>query len=57
MFAIKTEVSDPRAETFQPSAPPSGLFLESITYQGEVSDRPLEPIARVVTHLPRRVKS
>lgn len=48
---------DPRAETFQPSAPPSGLFLESITYQGEVSDRPLEPIARVVTHLPRRVKS
>jgi len=47
---------DARAEPFQPTAPPSGLFLESISYPAEAFDRPLEPIARVVTHLPRRIK-
>jgi tRNA pseudouridine38-40 synthase len=31
-------------KTFEPTAPPSGLFLESILYRGEVFDRPLEPI-------------
>ena len=34
------------AEVFQPSAPPSGLFLEAITY-GENFDRPLQPIIPV----------
>lgn len=30
-------------ERFAPTAPPSGLFLESVLYQGEIFDRPLEP--------------
>jgi tRNA pseudouridine38-40 synthase len=38
--------------TFQPTAPPSGLFLESILYQGEVFDRPLEPIVPVFRYAP-----
>jgi tRNA pseudouridine38-40 synthase len=36
-----------KAEPFQPSAPPSGLFLEAITYRGETFDRPLRPIVPV----------
>ena len=44
----------PKAENFAPTAPPSGLFLEAVTYPGETFDRPLEPIAPVVTSLPRR---
>jgi tRNA pseudouridine38-40 synthase len=36
-----------RAEPWQPTAPPSGLFLESITYQGETFDRPLRAIVPV----------
>ncbi len=35
------------AAPFQPTAPPSGLFLESIIYEGESSDRPLIPIVPV----------
>ena len=35
------------AEPFQPSAPPSGLFLESILYAGERFERPLLPIIPV----------
>ena len=35
-------------EPWQPTAPPSGLFLEAITY-GEKFDRPLQPITPVVT--------
>ena len=42
------------AEPFQPTAPPSGLFLESIVYEGETFDRPLEPIVAVDTYVPRR---
>lgn len=44
----------PKAANFQPTAPPSGLFLEAIVYRDEVFDRPLQPIVPVVTHLPRR---
>jgi len=35
------------AEMFQPTAPPSGLFLEAVTY-GEAFDRPLQPIIPVL---------
>jgi tRNA pseudouridine38-40 synthase len=45
-----------RAEPWQPTAPPSGLFLESILYEGESFDRPLEPIVGVSTAIPRRRK-
>ena len=45
---------EPKAHHFAPTAPPSGLFLEAITYPGEAFERPLEPIVPVVTSLPRR---
>ncbi len=35
-------------EPFAPSAPPSGLFLEAVTY-GETFERPLQPIVPVVS--------
>lgn len=31
----------------EPTAPPSGLFLEQILYEGEIFDRPLEPLVAV----------
>jgi tRNA pseudouridine38-40 synthase len=34
-------------EGFEPTAPPSGLFLEAVTYRGETFDRPLLPIVPV----------
>ena len=37
----------PRAENWQPTAPPSGLFLEAIVYPRETFDRPLMPIVPV----------
>ena len=42
------EKADPldRTEGWQPTAPPSGLFLEAITY-GEPFERPLAPIVSV----------
>jgi tRNA pseudouridine38-40 synthase len=43
-----------KAEPWQPTAPPSGLFLEAIVYAGETFDRPLEPIVSVQTSTPRR---
>lgn len=46
----------PNASAFEPTAPPSGLFLEAITYQGETFDRPLEPLVPVRTYLPRRAR-
>jgi tRNA pseudouridine38-40 synthase len=36
-----------RKEAWQPTAPPSGLFLEGISYPGEKFARPLEPIVPV----------
>ncbi|MDP9195059.1 MAG: tRNA pseudouridine(38-40) synthase TruA [Acidobacteriota bacterium] len=36
-----------KGESWQPTAPPSGLFLEAIVYDGETFDRPLEPIVPV----------
>ena len=44
-----TEKSDVLAqkEAWQPTAPPSGLFLERILYPRETFDRPLEPIVPV----------
>jgi tRNA pseudouridine38-40 synthase len=38
-----------RKEAWQPTAPPSGLFLEAVTYEGEKFDRPLQPIVPVLT--------
>ena len=35
------------AEPFSPTAPPSGLFLEAVTYPGETFDRPLVPVVPV----------
>jgi tRNA pseudouridine38-40 synthase len=32
----------------EPTAPPSGLFLEAVSYRGETFDRPLEPIVPVI---------
>jgi len=32
---------------FRPTAPPSGLFLEAVTYAGQLYDRPLHPIVPV----------
>jgi tRNA pseudouridine38-40 synthase len=48
---VEAMIRKPR-ELFQPTAPPSGLFLEAIVYQGESFDRPLEPIVPVTTFLP-----
>jgi tRNA pseudouridine38-40 synthase len=39
---------DPEGEPFQPTAPPSGLFLEAILYPRDVFDRPLQPLVPVV---------
>jgi tRNA pseudouridine38-40 synthase len=36
------------AASAEPTAPPSGLFLEAVTYRGETFDRPLEPIVPVI---------
>lgn len=44
-------------ERFQPTAPPSGLFLEAVVYPGEVFDRPLEPIVPVFTFAPREASA
>lgn len=41
---------------FQPTAPPSGLFLESVLYEGEEFDRALEPIVPVFTYTPAEAK-
>jgi|SRR6185369_10096488 tRNA pseudouridine38-40 synthase len=38
-----------RSEPWQPTAPPSGLFLEAITYGDETFGRPLQAIVPVVT--------
>lgn len=37
----------PGAKALEPTAPPSGLFLEAVTYHGDTFDRPLEPIVPV----------
>ena len=34
---------------FEPTAPPSGLFLEAVTFRGEIFERPLAPIVPVVS--------
>ena len=38
---------DAKAEPWQPTAPPSGLFLEGISYPDEPFVRPLQPIVPV----------
>lgn len=43
-----------RAEAWQPTAPPSGLFLEAIVYEGETFDQPLTPIVPVAVRMPTR---
>lgn len=37
----------PDSENYKPTAPPSGLFLEAVLYEGETFRRPLEPIVPV----------
>ncbi len=37
----------PDADPYQPTAPPSGLFLENVIYAGESFDRPLQPLVPV----------
>jgi tRNA pseudouridine38-40 synthase len=39
---------DANAANVEPTAPPSGLFLEAVIYRGETFDRPLEPIVPVI---------
>jgi tRNA pseudouridine38-40 synthase len=39
---------DGNAANVEPTAPPSGLFLEAVTYRGKMFDRPLEPIVPVI---------
>lgn len=41
------------AELYSPTAPPSGLFLEAVVYEGESFDRPLVPIVPVEAGPPR----
>ena len=48
---LESMIRKPR-EPFQPTAPPSGLFLEAIVYANEVYDRPLLPVVPVSTVLP-----
>jgi tRNA pseudouridine38-40 synthase len=38
----------PNARNVEPTAPPSGLFLEAVTYRGETFERPLVPIVPVI---------
>jgi tRNA pseudouridine38-40 synthase len=45
-FAGRLEPGAPISEL---TAPPSGLFLEAITYPGELFDRPLQAVVPVVT--------
>jgi tRNA pseudouridine38-40 synthase len=42
----------PKGEPWTPTAPPSGLFLEAIAYEGETFDRPIEPIVPVHSFRP-----
>ena len=44
----------PKGEPWLPTAPPSGLFLEAILYQGETFDQPLTPIIPVAVRMPGR---
>jgi tRNA pseudouridine38-40 synthase len=37
----------PKGEPWQPTAPPSGLFLEAVTYEGETFERPMKAIVPV----------
>jgi tRNA pseudouridine38-40 synthase len=48
---VEAMIRKPR-DLFQPTAPPSGLFLEAIIYPNESFSRPLMPLVPVVTELP-----
>ena len=48
---------DPRAEPFQPTAPPSGLFLEAVLYNNDPFDRPLAPVVPVETFVSGRERA
>jgi tRNA pseudouridine38-40 synthase len=43
----------PKAEPFQPTAPPSGLFLSAVLYPGDAPDGPLESIVPVKSPMRR----
>ncbi len=45
-----------QSEPFSMTAPPSGLFLEAVTYPGESFDRPLVPVVPVFTWTHTREK-
>jgi tRNA U38,U39,U40 pseudouridine synthase TruA len=46
-----------KGEPWQPTAPPSGLFLEAITYEGETFDRPMRAIVPVEAFVRRSLES
>lgn len=48
------DLLEPNAEPFSPTAPPSGLFLESVVYPGETFARPLTAVVPVTSPAPRR---
>ena len=43
---------DGEGTRFEPTAPPSGLFFEAVTFQGERFEKPIEPIVPVVSPSP-----
>src|SRR5687767_7238907 len=51
-----TRLLNAKGEPWSPTAPPSGLFLEAIVYEGETFDRALAPIVPVETWTPRRAR-
>lgn len=51
-----TAMLSAKAQPFQPTAPPSGLFLEAILYEGETYDVPLVAIVPVTRRMPRRAR-
>jgi tRNA pseudouridine38-40 synthase len=53
---LQALLSQPVRGGFQPAAAPSGLFLEAVTYPGEVFDRPLQPIVPVTSWTPAPAK-
>lgn len=52
--AFEALMERPGDARYSPTAPPSGLFLEAVTYEGEVFERVLEAIVPLTPWAPRR---